>query len=104
MIVGKMIQVIDSHTAGMPTRIVIGGIPVLVGNTIMEKAAYFQNNFDYIRTALFHEPRGLLRGTGAVITPPAQSEAQLGVFFMDSAYQLIPMCGHGSIGVVTAAI
>ena len=104
MIVGKMIQVIDSHTAGMPTRIVISGIPDLMGNTIMEKATYFKNNFDFIRTALFHEPRGLLRGTGAVITPPTQSGAQLGVFFMDSAYQLIPMCGHGSIGVVTAAI
>ena len=104
MIVGKMIRVIDSHTAGMPTRIIIEGVPDLIGGSISEKAEYFTNNFDHIRTALFHEPRGLLRGTGAVITPPTQSKAQLGVFFMDSAYQVIPMCGHGSIGVVTAAI
>jgi len=104
MILGKTIYTIDSHTAGMPTRIIVGGIPSLPGNTIMEKAEYFRDNFDYIRTAVFQEPRGLLRGVGALITTPADGKAQLGVFFMDSKYQLIPMCGHGSIGVVTAAI
>ena len=104
MILGKTIYAIDSHTTGMPTRIIVGGIPPLPGNTITEKAEYFKDNFDYIRTALFQEPRGLLRGVGALITPPANAKAQLGVFFMDSKYHYIPMCGHGSIGVVTAAI
>jgi proline racemase/trans-L-3-hydroxyproline dehydratase len=104
MILGKMIQAIDSHTAGMPTRIVIGGIPELPGNDIMAKALYFKNHFDDLRTALFHEPRGLLRGTGAVLTSSTRPEAHVGVFFIDSASQMIPMCGHGSIGVITAAI
>ena len=104
MILGKTIYVIDSHTAGMPTRIIVGGIPYLPGSTMTEKAEYFKDNFDYIRTALFQEPRGLLRGVGALITAPTNSEAQLGVFFMDGKYQCIPMCGHGSMGVVTAAI
>ena len=104
MILGKTIYAIDSHTAGMPTRIIVGGIPPLPGNTITEKAEYFKDNFDYIRTALFQEPRGLLRGVGALITPPANTKAQLGVFFMDGKYHYIPMCGHGSMGVVTAAI
>jgi len=104
MILGKTIYTIDSHTAGMPTRIIVGGIPSLPGNTITEKAEYFRDNFDYIRTAVFQEPRGLLRGVGALITTPTNSKAQLGVFFMDGKYQLIHMCGHGSIGVVTAAI
>ena len=104
MILGKAIYAIDSHTAGMPTRIIVGGIPHLPGNTITEKAEYFRDNFDYIRTGLFQEPRGLLRGVGALITPPANAKAQLGVFFMDSKYPCISMCGHGSIGVVTAAI
>lgn len=104
MILGKTIYTIDSHTAGMPTRIIVGGIPYFPGSTMLEKAEYFRDNFDYIRTALFQEPRGLLRGVGALITPPTNSKAQLGVFFMDSKYQWIPMCGHGSIGVVTAAI
>ena len=104
MILGKTIYTIDSHTAGMPTRIIVGGIPYLPGHTMTEKAEHFKDNFDYIRTALFQEPRGLLRGVGALITPPANSKAQLGVFFMDSKYHYIPMCGHGSIGVVTTAI
>jgi len=104
MILGKAIYAIDSHTAGMPTRIILDGVPNLSGNTMTEKAGYFADNFDYIRTALFQEPRGLLRGVGALITSPACSDAQLGVFFMDSTYRLIPMCGHGSIGVITAAI
>jgi len=104
MILGKTIYTIDSHTAGMPTRIIVGGVPYLPGDTVTEKAEYFRDNFDYIRTALFQEPRGLLRGVGALITPPTNAEAQLGVFFMGSKYQLIHMCGHGSIGVITAAI
>ena len=103
MILGKTIYTIDSHTAGMPTRIIMGGVPDLPGNTMTEKASYFKDNFDYIRTALFQEPRGLLRGVGALVTSPADSKAHLGVFYMDSTYQLIPMCGHGTIGVVTAA-
>ncbi len=104
MIVGKAIYVIDSHTAGMPTRIITGGVPHLDGNTIAEKAEYFTNNFDSIRTAIFQEPRGLLRGVGALITSPVNDKSQIGVFFMDSKHQLISMCGHGSMGVVTAAI
>ena len=104
MSIGKMIYVIDSHTAGEPTRIVMGGIPYLHGDTIVEKAHYFKENFDYIRTALFQEPRGLLRGEGALITTPTDNESQLGVFFMNAKSPLVPMCGHGSIGVITAAI
>ena len=104
MIHGKTIQIIDSHTAGMPTRIITGGIPSLPGASIIEKATYFRNHFDHIRTALFQEPRGLLRGVGALITPPTTNEAHIGVFFLDSTFQTINMCGHGSIGVITAAI
>lgn len=58
MILGKTIYTIDSHTAGMPTRIIMGGVPDLPGNTMTEKASYFKDNFDYIRTALFQEPGG----------------------------------------------
>lgn len=104
MILGKTLHIIDSHTAGMPTRIIVGGIPHLPGDTITDKAEYFRYNLDYIRTAVFQEPRGLMRGVGALITSPANHEAQLGVIFMDSTYQLIHMCGHGSMGVITAAI
>ena len=104
MIIGKTIYAIDSHTAGAPTRIIIGGVPDLPGKTMIEKAAYFKHNLDYIRTAIFYEPRGLISGEGALITSPTNSEARFGVFFMSSDSQLIPMCVHASMGVVTAAI
>ncbi len=104
MIIGKTINVIDSHTAGEATRIIISGVPYLPGGTLIEKAEYFRDHFDYIRTALFQEPRGLLRGEGALITSPTSAEAQLGVLFMNAKSWLVSMCGHGSIGVITAAI
>lgn len=104
MILGKTIHVIDSHTAGMPTRIITHGVPELQGSTMIDKAEYFKDNFDHIRRAVFQEPRGLMRGTGALITPPTHKDAHLGVFFLDSTYQWFAMCGHGSIGVITAAI
>lgn len=104
MLIGKTLQIIDSHTAGMPTRIITGGVPPLPGDTMVEKAIYFSEHYDHLRTAVFQEPRGLMRGVGALITEPCRPEAHLGLFFMDSTYQWLPMCGHGSIGVVTAAL
>ena len=88
----------------MPTWIILSGIPDLTSNTTTEKTGYVSDNLDCIRTALFQEPRGLLRGVGALITPPTRSEAQLGVFRMDSTCRLIPLCGRGPIGVITAAV
>jgi len=103
VILGKTLFAVDSHTAGMPTRIVIGGVPFIHGNTMIEKRNYFKDNLDFIRTALMQEPRGLMRGIGAVITSPADVKADLGVIFMDSS-QYVNMCGHGSMGVITVAI
>lgn len=104
MILGKTISVIDSHTAGWPTRIVIGGIPSIPGKTMEEKANYFKENLDFIRTSLFWEPRRLLGGVGAIVTNPTNDEADLGVLFMDADYSFIPTCGSGSMGVITTAI
>ena len=104
MIFGKTIQFIDSHTGGEPTRIITGGVPELPGKNILEKRAYFEENYDYIRCSLFQEPRGLLRGEGALIIPAVNKEADLGVIFMNSNTAQVNMCGHGSMGVITAAI
>jgi proline racemase len=104
MLIGKTLQIIDSHTAGMPTRIITSGVPPLRGDTMVEKAIYFSEHYDHLRTAVFQEPRGLMRGVGALIAEPCRPEADLGLFFMDSTYKWIPMCGHGSIGVITAAL
>ena len=98
----KKISVIDSHTGGMPTRLLIDGLPPLRGSTMQEKADCFERNHSSIRTGIFREPRGLLRGVGAVLTEPADPRADWGVFFLDSDYPCIPMCGHGLIGVVAS--
>jgi proline racemase len=98
----KMINTIDTHTMGEPTRI-ITGIPALKGSTMAEKQQYLIDNMDYLRTAIMHEPRGHKDMFGAVIAQPCRDEANLGVIFMDGGGYL-NMCGHGSIGVATVAI
>lgn len=54
----KSIYAVDSHTMGEPTRVVVGGIPNVPGNTMMEKKHYLEEHYDNIRTALMLEPRG----------------------------------------------
>jgi len=103
MKLSKMINAIDTHTMGEPTRVITGGIPNLKGSTMAEKKEYLVNEMDYIRTALMHEPRGHRDMFGAIITQPCNTDADFGVIFMDSGGYL-NMCGHGSIGTVTAAI
>ena len=99
----KMLTGIDSHTMGEPTRIITGGIPTIPGTTMAEKKQYLVDNLDYIRTALMNEPRGHKDMFGSIITAPCNLEADFGIIFMDGGGYL-NMCGHGSIGAVTAAI
>lgn len=99
----RSINAIDSHTMGEPTRIVTGGIPNIKGNTMAEKKAYLEQNLDYIRTAIMLEPRGHNDMFGSIITQPCNPEADFGIIFMDGGGYL-NMCGHGSIGAITAAI
>lgn len=99
----KSIQVIDSHTAGEPTRVVVGGIPVIPGKTMPEKKEYLEKHMDHIRTAIMHEPRGHNDMFGSIITSPTTDEADLGIIFMDGGGYL-NMCGHGTIGAATVAV
>lgn len=99
----KSINVIDTHTMGEPTRIIVGGLPVIPGNTMPEKKKYLEDNLDHIRTMAMHEPRGHKDMFGAIITQPTCSEADIGVIFMDGGGYL-NMCGHGSIGVSTMLV
>ncbi|TYP57783.1 proline racemase [Thermosediminibacter litoriperuensis] len=99
----RMIIAVDSHTMGEPTRVVVGGIPHIPGNTMAEKKAYLEQNMDHIRTALMHEPRGHRDMFGSIITAPVNQEADFGIIFMDGGGYL-NMCGHGSIGAVTVAV
>lgn len=99
----KCIDAIDTHTFGEPTRTLISGIPRLEGNTISEKRKYFEEHYDWIRTATQWEPRGGDVMSGAIILDPCVRDADIGVFFIDSG-GYFPMCGHSTIGVTTAII
>lgn len=99
----KSLHVIDSHTMGEPNRTIVGGLPTISGKTMAEKKEYLENNLDYIRTAIMHEPRGHNDMFGSIITFPTMAEADLGIIFMDGGGYL-NMCGHGTIGAATIAV
>lgn len=99
----KNLFAIDTHTLGEPTRIIVDGFPEVDGASMMEKKLNLQRNYDHLRRAIIDEPRGHKNMFGAIIMNPTRSEADLGVVFMDSGGYL-NMCGHGSIGVATAAV
>ena len=101
--VKRTIVTVESHTAGEPTRIIIGGIPHVPGRSMMEKKEYFRKNLDFLRTALMQEPRGHRDMFGALLVAPCDDEADLGVVFMDSD-GYADMCGHGSLGLMTVAV
>ncbi len=93
------IEVVDSHTAGEPTRVVISGWPEPGGTTMADRRASMQRDHDDLRRAVVLEPRGHDAVVGALLTPPERSDSVAGVvFFNDASY--LGMCGHGMIGVV----
>ncbi|MBV9257210.1 MAG: proline racemase family protein [Ktedonobacteraceae bacterium] len=99
----KLITVVDSHTEGMPTRVVTGGFGAVAGSTMSEKQRYIQEHMDSLRTLLMCEPRGHQVMNGAILLPPGDERANLGVVFIDVDGYL-GMCGHGTIGTCTVAI
>lgn len=92
----RWIATIDSHTAGHPTRVVTGGIPVLRGDTVAARRDDFRARFDALRTFLLHEPRGHAAMVGVVLTE--SRAADFGAFFLGS-YTYLEMCGHATIGL-----
>lgn len=94
---------VDSHTAGEPTRIVLGGLPPLRGATMVEKWSYVRQHMDHLRRALMREPRGHRDMFGAILTTPAQADADWGLIFMDCS-GCLTMCGHGTIGAAIVIV
>ena len=92
-------RVIDSHTEGEPTRVVVEGWPELSGGTMSERRDDFNARFDALRSAVICEPRGHDAMVGALLTPPVESGSAAGVIFFNNVGTL-GMCGHGTIGVV----
>ncbi|MFH9727126.1 proline racemase family protein [Streptomyces sp. NPDC017254] len=94
---------VDSHTEGMPTRVITGGIGVIPGATMAEKRLHFADRLDHVRTLLMFEPRGHAAMSGAILQPPTRPDADYGVLFIEVS-GLLPMCGHGTIGVATVLV
>ena len=94
---------IDGHTAGNPVRLVAGGAPALRGTSMSERRQDFLANHDWIRTGLMFEPRGHDMMSGGFLYPPASAEADVGILFIETS-GCLPMCGHGTIGIVTFGI
>ena len=92
------IQVIDSHTEGEPTRVVLEGQLPLRGSTMVERRADFATRFDDLRRGLVLEPRGADPVVGAVLTEPVNLESIAGVVYFNNA-GVLGMCGHGTMGV-----
>jgi proline racemase len=94
---------VDSHTEGMPTRVITGGIGVMPGDTMFDRRRWFIANADHLRTLLMYEPRGHSAMSGAILQPPTRTDADWGVLFIEVS-GCLPMCGHGTIGVATVLV
>src|SRR5689334_23645695 len=95
----RRVKVVDSHTGGEPTRVVIGGGPDLGNDALSNRVARFRNEYDDFRCAVVNEPRGSDAIVGALLCPPVDKSCVTGVIFFNSVAYL-GMCGHGTIGVV----
>ncbi|MGC8535832.1 MAG: 4-hydroxyproline epimerase [Rhizomicrobium sp.] len=91
---------IDGHTAGNPVRLVVGGAPLLRGASMGERRQDFLQRFDWIRNGLCFEPRGHDMMSGGFLYPPTRSDTDIGILFIETS-GCLPMCGHGTIGMVT---
>lgn len=99
----RVFHAVDSHTEGMPTRVITGGVGTIPGKTMAERRLWFMENSDHIRKLLMNEPRGHAAMSGAILQPPTRDDADYGVLYIEVS-GLLPMCGHGTIGVATVLV
>lgn len=94
---------IDSHTAGEPTRLIVGGFDPIPGATMKDKRRYIMDNLDEIRLQLTREPRGHRGIFAAIVTDPVTDGADFGLVYMDPRRYPF-LCGHGTMGAVATLI
>lgn len=99
----QTIHVIDSHTAGEPTRVIVEGGPDLGGGSMAERRERFRRDFDRFRSAVVNEPRGSDPVVGALLCTPDDPACAAGVIFFNNVGYL-GMCGHGTIGLVATLL
>jgi len=93
-----LMRVIDSHTEGEPTRVIVEGGPDLGSGPLEERRSRFEHEFDHVRRGTILEPRGSDALVGALLCPPTDSRFSTGaIFFNNEGY--LGMCGHAAIGV-----
>jgi len=97
--IARRIKVIDSHTGGEPTRVIISGGPELGNDALSKRVERFKNQHDDFRSAVVNEPRSSEAVVGALLCPPVDDSCVTGVIFFNGVSYL-GMCGHGTIGVV----
>jgi proline racemase len=99
----RVLAAVDSHTEGMPTRVITGGVGPIPGATMLERKLHFEAHMDDLRLLLMREPRGHAAMSGAILQPPTRPDADWGVLFIEVS-GCLPMCGHGTIGVATVLV
>lgn len=96
----RRVRVVDSHTAGEPTRVVTEGGPELGSGPLKDRIERFRSHADRFRSAVVNEPRGSDALVGALLVEPTDARCIAGVIFFNNI-GYIGMCGHGTIGVIT---
>jgi proline racemase len=99
----RAIRAVDSHTEGMPTRVVIDGIGEIPGGTMNERRLHFIAHLDHLRHFLMDEPRGHGAMSGAILQRPTRGDCDWGVVYIEVS-GCLPMCGHGTIGTATVLV
>lgn len=95
----RRVKIIDSHTGGEPTRLVVRGGPDLGYGPLSARLQRFRNDYDDFRSAVVNEPRGSDVIVGALLCEPVDRTCAAGVIFFNNVGYL-GMCGHGTIGLV----
>ena len=95
----RRVRIIDSHTGGEPTRVVISGGPDLGSGSMADRLSRFRAQFDDFRSAVVNEPRGSDVIVGAILCDPVDPKSAAGVIFFNNVGYL-GMCGHGTIGLM----
>jgi proline racemase len=100
---GRMVRTVDSHTEGNPTRVVVSGVPVPPGETLLEKSQWQQRNDDDLRRMLNFEPRGSGLMCTVLLLPPMGPDADFAVIISEQDVY-VPMSGHNIIGAAMTVV
>lgn len=99
----RTVRTIDSHTEGNPTRVIVGGVPVPPGTTLLEKREWLKKESDGLRRMINFEPRGSGLMCSVLILPPHSENADFSAIIMEQD-EYVPMCGHCIIGTATTVV